>query len=117
MVILSFLSFIYELFQMAHVNFDTKTAVVEAMDQITGYLAGSEYFWKISTNLAPSENTVCMDPYVNMMFAEPGVFLNTSGLQKVADIIQVSSTEHIKGTSLFISTGFWLCSVCPDGVS
>uniref|UniRef100_A0A671QR57 Regulator of telomere elongation helicase 1 n=1 Tax=Sinocyclocheilus anshuiensis TaxID=1608454 RepID=A0A671QR57_9TELE len=36
-------SFIYELFQTAHVNFDTKTAVVEAMEQITGYLAGSEF--------------------------------------------------------------------------
>uniref|UniRef100_A0A673J452 Regulator of telomere elongation helicase 1 n=1 Tax=Sinocyclocheilus rhinocerous TaxID=307959 RepID=A0A673J452_9TELE len=53
-------SFIYELFQTAHVNSDTKTAVVEAMEQITGYLAG-----------------------------RPGVFLNTSGLQKVADIIQL----------------------------
>lgn len=53
-------SFIYELFQMAHVNFETKTAIVEAMEQITGYLAG-----------------------------KPGVFLNTSGLQKVADIIQL----------------------------
>uniref|UniRef100_A0A8C1WRF9 Regulator of telomere elongation helicase 1 n=1 Tax=Cyprinus carpio TaxID=7962 RepID=A0A8C1WRF9_CYPCA len=53
-------SFIYELFQTAHVNSETKTAVVEAMEQITGYLAG-----------------------------RPGVFLNTSGLQKVADIIQV----------------------------
>uniref|UniRef100_A0A8C1WR91 Regulator of telomere elongation helicase 1 n=1 Tax=Cyprinus carpio TaxID=7962 RepID=A0A8C1WR91_CYPCA len=57
-------SFIYELFQTAHVNSETKTAVVEAMEQITGYLAGSEW---------------------------PGVFLNTSGLQKVADIIQVRS--------------------------
>uniref|UniRef100_A0AAR2KP58 Regulator of telomere elongation helicase 1 n=1 Tax=Pygocentrus nattereri TaxID=42514 RepID=A0AAR2KP58_PYGNA len=54
-------SFIYELFQKAHVNYDTKMAVVEAMEQITGYLAG-----------------------------KPGIFLNTSGLQKVADIIQVS---------------------------
>uniref|UniRef100_A0A672PN69 Regulator of telomere elongation helicase 1 homolog n=1 Tax=Sinocyclocheilus grahami TaxID=75366 RepID=A0A672PN69_SINGR len=53
-------SFIYELFQTAHVNSDTKTAVVEAMEQVTGYLAG-----------------------------RPGVFLNTSGLQKVADIIQL----------------------------
>uniref|UniRef100_A0A9J7ZW56 Regulator of telomere elongation helicase 1 n=1 Tax=Cyprinus carpio carpio TaxID=630221 RepID=A0A9J7ZW56_CYPCA len=53
-------SFIYELFQTAHVNSETKTAVVEAMEQITGYLAG-----------------------------RPGVFLNTSGLQKVADIIQL----------------------------
>uniref|UniRef100_A0A671QHX0 Regulator of telomere elongation helicase 1 n=1 Tax=Sinocyclocheilus anshuiensis TaxID=1608454 RepID=A0A671QHX0_9TELE len=63
-------SFIYELFQTAHVNFDTKTAVVEAMEQITGYLAG-----------------------------RPGVFLNTSGLQKVADIIQlVFGAEPTEGS-------------------
>ncbi|KAK7127973.1 hypothetical protein R3I93_020529 [Phoxinus phoxinus] len=53
-------SFIYEIFQTANVNFKTKNSVVEAMEQITGYLAG-----------------------------RPGVFLNTSGLQKVADIIQL----------------------------
>uniref|UniRef100_A0A8C1QFP4 Regulator of telomere elongation helicase 1 n=1 Tax=Cyprinus carpio TaxID=7962 RepID=A0A8C1QFP4_CYPCA len=63
-------SFIYELFQTAHVNFETKTAVVEAMEQITGYLAG-----------------------------RPGVFLNTSGLQKVADIIQlVFGAEPVEGS-------------------
>ncbi|XP_057218677.1 regulator of telomere elongation helicase 1 isoform X2 [Triplophysa rosa] len=63
-------SFIYELFQMAHVNFDTKTAVVEAMEQITGYLAGKS-----------------------------GAFLNTSGLQKVADIIQlVFAAEPAEGS-------------------
>ncbi|KTG38108.1 hypothetical protein cypCar_00004196 [Cyprinus carpio] len=63
-------SFTYELFQTAHVNFETKTAVVEAMEQITGYLAG-----------------------------RPGVFLNTSGLQKVADIIQlVFGVEPIEGS-------------------
>uniref|UniRef100_A0AAR2L997 Regulator of telomere elongation helicase 1 n=1 Tax=Pygocentrus nattereri TaxID=42514 RepID=A0AAR2L997_PYGNA len=62
-------SFIYELFQKAHVNYDTKMAVVEAMEQITGYLAG-----------------------------KPGIFLNTSGLQKVADIIQlVFSVEPAEG--------------------
>ncbi|XP_037401247.1 regulator of telomere elongation helicase 1 isoform X1 [Pygocentrus nattereri] len=63
-------SFIYELFQKAHVNYDTKMAVVEAMEQITGYLAG-----------------------------KPGIFLNTSGLQKVADIIQlVFSVEPAEGS-------------------
>ncbi|KAF4083439.1 hypothetical protein AMELA_G00141320 [Ameiurus melas] len=62
-------SFIYELFQKAHVNYDTKTAVVDAMEQITGYLAG-----------------------------RPGIFLNTSGLQKVADIIQlVFAVEPAEG--------------------
>lgn len=29
---------------MANVNFENKTAIVEAMEQITGYLAGSEYY-------------------------------------------------------------------------
>uniref|UniRef100_A0A8C1TD92 Regulator of telomere elongation helicase 1 n=1 Tax=Cyprinus carpio TaxID=7962 RepID=A0A8C1TD92_CYPCA len=62
--------FIYELFQMANVNFENKTAIVEAMEQITGYLAG-----------------------------RPGVFLNTSGLQKVADIIQVRSVDRVKKIS------------------
>nr|XP_055039817.1 regulator of telomere elongation helicase 1 [Misgurnus anguillicaudatus] len=63
-------SFIYELFQMAHVNYKTKTAVVEAMEQISGYLAG-----------------------------KPGVFLNTSGLQKITDIIQlVFAAEPAEGS-------------------
>ncbi|XP_046714369.1 regulator of telomere elongation helicase 1 isoform X2 [Silurus meridionalis] len=62
-------SFIYELFQKAHVTYDTKTAIVEAMEQITGYMA-----------------------------AKPGIFLNTSGLQKVADIIQlVFAVEPAEG--------------------
>ncbi|TRY98694.1 hypothetical protein DNTS_004808 [Danionella cerebrum] len=62
-------SFIIELFQTAHVNYETKEAVVDAMEQITGYLVG-----------------------------RPGVFLNTSGLQKVADIIQlVFGGEPIEG--------------------
>ncbi|KAK7884484.1 hypothetical protein WMY93_027607 [Mugilogobius chulae] len=52
--------FIYELLEKAHLNYGTKTAVSEALDQITGHLAGQQ-----------------------------GVFLNTSGLQKLADIIQV----------------------------
>ncbi|KAJ8390129.1 hypothetical protein AAFF_G00110030 [Aldrovandia affinis] len=53
-------SFIYELFQRAQLTFDSKTPVLEALEQITGYLAG-----------------------------RPGIFLNTSGLQKLADIIQL----------------------------
>ncbi|XP_076880804.1 regulator of telomere elongation helicase 1 [Brachyhypopomus gauderio] len=63
-------SFIYELFEKAHVNYETSTAIVEAMEQITGYLAG-----------------------------RPGIFLNTSGLQKVADILQlVFAVEPVEGT-------------------
>ncbi|XDV51058.1 hypothetical protein PO909_020008 [Leuciscus waleckii] len=68
-------SFIYDLFQTANVNFENKTAIVEAMEQITGYLAG-----------------------------RPGVFLNTSGLQKVADIIQLvfgaKATEDSKTSQM-----------------
>ncbi|XP_028850608.1 regulator of telomere elongation helicase 1 isoform X2 [Denticeps clupeoides] len=64
-------SFIYELFQKAQVTFETKAAIVEAMEQITGYLAG-----------------------------QPGIFLNTSGLQKLADIIQlVFSNESTEGST------------------
>ncbi|XP_036388440.1 regulator of telomere elongation helicase 1 isoform X1 [Megalops cyprinoides] len=53
-------SFIYELFQRAQLTFDTKAAILEALEQTVGYLAG-----------------------------RPGIFLNTSGLQKLADIIQL----------------------------
>uniref|UniRef100_A0A8C9VTT5 Regulator of telomere elongation helicase 1 n=1 Tax=Scleropages formosus TaxID=113540 RepID=A0A8C9VTT5_SCLFO len=59
-------SFIYELFQKAHLTFDTKAGILEALDQIVGYLAG-----------------------------KPGIFLNTSGLQKLSDIIQVGNRVHI----------------------
>uniref|UniRef100_A0A4W4EBL9 Regulator of telomere elongation helicase 1 n=1 Tax=Electrophorus electricus TaxID=8005 RepID=A0A4W4EBL9_ELEEL len=62
-------SFIYELFEKAHVNYDTNTAIVEALEQITGYLAG-----------------------------RPGIFLNTTGLQKIADILQlVFAVEPAEG--------------------
>uniref|UniRef100_A0A672Q0L7 Regulator of telomere elongation helicase 1 n=1 Tax=Sinocyclocheilus grahami TaxID=75366 RepID=A0A672Q0L7_SINGR len=46
-------SFIYELFQTAHVNFDTKTAVVEAMEQITGYLAGTFERYSVCQSIVP----------------------------------------------------------------
>ncbi|XP_061591579.1 regulator of telomere elongation helicase 1 isoform X2 [Cololabis saira] len=52
--------FIYELLQRANLTYDTKTAVQEALEQMMGYLAG-----------------------------QPGIFLNTSGLQKLAEIIQL----------------------------
>ncbi|XP_051967242.1 regulator of telomere elongation helicase 1 [Xyrauchen texanus] len=82
-------SFIYELFQKAHLNFDTKTATVEAMEQITGYLAG-----------------------------KPGVFLNTSGLQKVADIIQLvfgaEPTEDSKKSEMGNSMKEFKVHIHPD---
>ncbi|XP_076596702.1 regulator of telomere elongation helicase 1 isoform X1 [Chaetodon auriga] len=52
--------FIYELLERAHLTYSSKTAVHEALEQISGYIAG-----------------------------QPGIFLNTSGLQKLADIIQL----------------------------
>uniref|UniRef100_A0A8C8JSW9 Regulator of telomere elongation helicase 1 n=1 Tax=Oncorhynchus tshawytscha TaxID=74940 RepID=A0A8C8JSW9_ONCTS len=58
--------FIYELFQTAHLTFDTRTPIFEALEQITGYLAG-----------------------------KPGIFMNTTGLQKLADIIQVWCTFKV----------------------
>ncbi|XP_010874078.1 regulator of telomere elongation helicase 1 isoform X2 [Esox lucius] len=68
-------SFIFELFQRAHLTFDTKTAIFEALEQITGYLAG-----------------------------KPGIFMNTTGLQKLADIIQlvfcIDSQEEGKGANI-----------------
>uniref|UniRef100_A0A8C7MH67 Regulator of telomere elongation helicase 1 n=1 Tax=Oncorhynchus kisutch TaxID=8019 RepID=A0A8C7MH67_ONCKI len=59
-------NFIYELFQTAHLTFDTRTPIFEALEQITGYLAG-----------------------------KPGIFMNTTGLQKLADIIQVWCTFKV----------------------
>ncbi|XP_034551917.1 regulator of telomere elongation helicase 1 isoform X2 [Notolabrus celidotus] len=52
--------FIYELLEKAHLTYDSKTAVYEALEQISGYLAGQQ-----------------------------GLFLNISGLQKLSDIIQL----------------------------
>ncbi|XP_050926955.1 regulator of telomere elongation helicase 1 isoform X2 [Lates calcarifer] len=52
--------FIYELLEGAHLTYNSKMAVSEALEQIIGYLTG-----------------------------KTGIFLNTSGLQKVADIIQL----------------------------
>ncbi|KAJ0036143.1 hypothetical protein NQD34_004820 [Periophthalmus magnuspinnatus] len=53
--------FIYELLERAHLNYNTKTPVYEALEQMTSYLTGRE----------------------------SGLFLNTTGLQKLADIIQL----------------------------
>ncbi|KAM8863625.1 regulator of telomere elongation helicase 1 isoform 2-T2 [Spinachia spinachia] len=52
--------FIYELLERVQLTYNSKTAVYEALEQIIGHLTG-----------------------------QPGIFLNTSGLQKLADIIQL----------------------------
>uniref|UniRef100_A0A8C3G854 Regulator of telomere elongation helicase 1 n=1 Tax=Cyclopterus lumpus TaxID=8103 RepID=A0A8C3G854_CYCLU len=54
------LSFIYELLERVHLTYNSKTAVSEALEQIIGHLTG-----------------------------QSGIFLNTTGLQKLADIIQL----------------------------
>uniref|UniRef100_A0A8C7U612 Regulator of telomere elongation helicase 1 n=1 Tax=Oncorhynchus mykiss TaxID=8022 RepID=A0A8C7U612_ONCMY len=43
-------NFIYELFQKAHLTFDTRTPIFEALEQITGYLAGMG-MWFIPGNV------------------------------------------------------------------
>ncbi|CAF91262.1 unnamed protein product, partial [Tetraodon nigroviridis] len=52
--------FIYELLQRAHLTYQSKAEVYEALEQISGYLA-----------------------------AQPGIFLQSGGIQKLADIIQL----------------------------
>lgn len=52
--------FIYELLERAHLTYNTKTAVHDALEQIIGCLAGL-----------------------------PGIFLSTAGLQKLLDMIQL----------------------------
>ncbi|MGH0156996.1 UNVERIFIED_CONTAM: hypothetical protein FKN15_032929 [Acipenser sinensis] len=53
-------SFIFELFKKAQLTFETKSSVLDAVEMITGFLAGSD-----------------------------GIFINTLGLQKLSDIIQI----------------------------
>lgn len=38
-----FCSFIYELLERAHLTYKSKAAVYEALEQISGYLAGRQY--------------------------------------------------------------------------
>ncbi|XP_054653140.1 regulator of telomere elongation helicase 1 isoform X2 [Dunckerocampus dactyliophorus] len=61
--------FIYELLERAKLNYNTKTDVFEALEQIIGYLAG-----------------------------QPGIFLNTSGLQKLSDIIQLVFSGEVSSS-------------------
>ncbi|XP_041080710.1 regulator of telomere elongation helicase 1-like isoform X3 [Polyodon spathula] len=53
-------SFIFELFKKAQLTFETKSGILEAVEMIIGFLAGSS-----------------------------GIFINTLGLQKLSDIIQI----------------------------
>ncbi|TSM94697.1 Regulator of telomere elongation helicase 1 [Bagarius yarrelli] len=49
--------FIYELLQRAHVNYETKTAIAEAIEQITGYLAARNVlsYWCFSPGFSMQE--------------------------------------------------------------
>ncbi|CAL8363813.1 unnamed protein product [Lota lota] len=53
-------SFIYELFQKANLTFETKNAMTDALEQITSYITG-----------------------------KTGIFMNTTGLQKLSEIFQL----------------------------
>uniref|UniRef100_A0AAQ4PPV0 Regulator of telomere elongation helicase 1 n=1 Tax=Gasterosteus aculeatus aculeatus TaxID=481459 RepID=A0AAQ4PPV0_GASAC len=66
--------FIYELLERVQLTYSSKTAVYEALEQIIGHLTG-----------------------------RPGIFLNTSGLQKLADIIQVKAPMFTVTTSVCLS--------------
>ncbi|XP_029912387.1 regulator of telomere elongation helicase 1 isoform X2 [Myripristis murdjan] len=82
-------SFIYELFERAHLNYDTKTVIFEALDQIISYLSG-----------------------------QTTIFMNTSGLQKLADIIQLvfcgEPEEAKKGTYMQSNTAQFKVHIHQD---
>ncbi|KAM7126002.1 regulator of telomere elongation helicase 1 isoform 1-T1 [Molossus nigricans] len=64
-------SYIFELFAEAQITFQTKGCILDSLDQIVQHLAG-----------------------------RPGLFTNTAGLQKLADIIQVVfSADPAEGSS------------------
>uniref|UniRef100_A0A669AZU7 Regulator of telomere elongation helicase 1 n=1 Tax=Oreochromis niloticus TaxID=8128 RepID=A0A669AZU7_ORENI len=71
--------------ERAHLTYSNKTAVYEALEQISGYLAG-----------------------------QPGIFLNTSGLQKLSDIIQVHFVWILKkqvNVKLLLCLGFCIGNI------
>uniref|UniRef100_A0A4W3IMT6 Regulator of telomere elongation helicase 1 n=1 Tax=Callorhinchus milii TaxID=7868 RepID=A0A4W3IMT6_CALMI len=77
-------SFIFELFAQAQITFQSKSTILEALDQILSFLSGRS-----------------------------GVFTNTSGLQKLADILQVCSYKTgISSFKVFIDILSYWC-FCP----
>uniref|UniRef100_A0AAQ4QGJ9 Regulator of telomere elongation helicase 1 n=1 Tax=Gasterosteus aculeatus aculeatus TaxID=481459 RepID=A0AAQ4QGJ9_GASAC len=78
--------FIYELLERVQLTYSSKTAVYEALEQIIGHLTG-----------------------------RPGIFLNTSGLQKLADIIQVKAPVRPMSYWCF-SPGFSMQDLKSQGV-
>ncbi|KAG7264351.1 hypothetical protein CRUP_020876 [Coryphaenoides rupestris] len=73
-------SFIFELFQRANLTYNTKGAMTDALEQITGYSIG-----------------------------KTGIFMNTGGLQKLVDILQVhihkdTSSSYKKKTDIWASS-------------
>ncbi|XP_015152087.2 regulator of telomere elongation helicase 1 isoform X3 [Gallus gallus] len=67
-------SYIFELFAQAQITFQTKTSLLESLDQILQFLSG-----------------------------RTGIFINTSGLHKLSDIIQtVFNIDPPEGTTSFV---------------
>ncbi|XP_048406459.2 regulator of telomere elongation helicase 1 isoform X2 [Stegostoma tigrinum] len=83
-------SFIFELFAQAQITFQNKSAILEALEQI-----------------------------ITALSARSGIFTNTSGLQKVADILEIvfcidlpgGSTAHTQGQNV---TKYYKVHVHPD---
>ncbi|XP_029986056.1 regulator of telomere elongation helicase 1 isoform X2 [Sphaeramia orbicularis] len=81
--------FIYELLERAHLTYSSKTAVAEALEQIISFLSG-----------------------------KPGIFLNTSGLQKLADIIQLvfcgEPSEKDQAQQMHLNTAQFKVHIHPN---
>ncbi|XP_058848147.1 regulator of telomere elongation helicase 1-like [Acipenser ruthenus] len=73
-------SFIFELFKKAQLTFETKSSVLEAVEMITGFLAGTSLLGDCIT---------FKSALFFFFFVSDGIFINTLGLQKLSDIIQI----------------------------
>lgn len=98
------LSFIYELLERAQLTYSNKAAIQEALEQISGHLTGRQYelFMLISikqhfiewSDLSHITSLMCwfIQLTIELCFSpETGIFLNTGGLEKLTNIIQVWS--------------------------
>uniref|UniRef100_A0A8C2IFK8 Regulator of telomere elongation helicase 1 n=1 Tax=Cyprinus carpio TaxID=7962 RepID=A0A8C2IFK8_CYPCA len=111
-------SFIYELFQTAHVNSETKTAVVEAMEQITGYLAGSQEYLVFGAE--PPEGSKKSQMENSMKEFKVHIHPDTSNFKKkqVTDVWASSSTKKQGNVLSYwcFSPGFSMQELLGQGV-
>ncbi|XP_041114358.1 regulator of telomere elongation helicase 1-like [Polyodon spathula] len=71
-------SFIFELFKKAHLTFETKSGVLEAVETIIGYLSAFCFVF-------------C---FFCFFFVDNGIFINTLGLQKLSDVIEIVFSSY-----------------------